>query len=558
MTSLILLSFIAGVLTVLVPCVLPLLPIIIGSAVGSKDRSKPFLVTAGLVISITIFTILLKASTLLITIDPSFWKYLSGILVLIFGVFYIFPKIWDNLSISLNLGGNSDRVLDSASKQDNWFGSMLVGGALGPVFASCSPTYALIIATILPSDFAIGIFYIFIYALGLASVMLPIAFLGRGLIQKLKIVANPNGWFKKILGVIFILVGLLIITGFDKVIETKILNSGFYDVTKFEQTILENNMPKQSNSIQTNKLLPLKQAPSFKGLTSWINSDKLELEDLKGKVVLVDFWTYSCINCQRTLPYITKWYDTYKDQGFVVVGVHAPEFAFEQKPENVQKAVKDFGINYPVALDNEFKTWQNYENRFWPAHYLINKQGQVEYTHFGEGKYEETEKQIRELLAVSNNPVKMVSNNIENKTSQSNTGPNCVKIILTSQECAQQSPESYLGSFRRGATQNLWTTTGQWLSKEDEIVAQEDGATLEFRFNGFEVFLVGQADQALELKITVDGKLESLGQDVSSQGIVKLKQAGLYKLVKSENFKLNSILKIEAKKGAILNVFTFG
>jgi cytochrome c-type biogenesis protein len=242
MATLIVLSYISGVLTVLAPCVLPLLPIIIGSSVDSKNKWKPYLVILGLVLSLTIFTILLKASTTLISIDPNFWKYLSGGIVSLFGLIYIFPNLWDNISAKLNLSSKADKQLEKASENESWFGSILVGAALGPVFASCSPTYALIIATVLPVNFWEGLLYIIIYSLGLASIMLAIALLGRQFISKVKVLANPNGWFKKVLGIIFIIVGVSVMTGFDKVVETNILNSGFFDVTKIERNLLESTL----------------------------------------------------------------------------------------------------------------------------------------------------------------------------------------------------------------------------------------------------------------------------------------------------------------------------
>jgi thiol-disulfide isomerase/thioredoxin len=141
------------------------------------------------------------------------------------------------------------------------------------------------------------------------------------------------------------------------------------------------------------------QAPEFTGIEKWLNTEPLTMQQLRGKVVLVDFWTYTCINCIRTLPYVKSWYDKYKDQGLVVVGVHTPEYPFERSTENVQNAIKRFGIRYPVAQDNRYATWQAYSNQYWPAFYLINKKGQIVYKHFGEGKYGETEEAIRTLLA---------------------------------------------------------------------------------------------------------------------------------------------------------------
>ncbi|WP_426340702.1 thioredoxin family protein [Pseudoduganella sp. S-14] len=141
------------------------------------------------------------------------------------------------------------------------------------------------------------------------------------------------------------------------------------------------------------------EAPEFSGITQWLNSEPLTMKQLHGKVILVDFWTYDCINCINTLSHVVQWHDKYKDKGLVVIGVHTPEYAFERKTENVRTALKRFDIRYPVAQDNRYATWNAYNNRYWPAFYLVNKKGQVVYTHFGEGQYEQTEARIQQLLA---------------------------------------------------------------------------------------------------------------------------------------------------------------
>lgn len=242
--ELFILSFLAGILTVLAPCVLPLLPVIVGSSVSGNNKLKPYLVILGLLFSITLFTILLKASTLLINIDPLFWKIISGGIVTLFGLVYIFPSFWEKITVKFGFSSKSDKLLEEAGNKKGWVGDILIGGALGPVFASCSPTYSLIIATVLPVSFIAGIGYIIVYSLGLGSIMLLVALLGRKIINKLKWTSNPNGIFKKILGILFLVVGISIIAGFDKVAETNIISSNrFFDITKIEQNILDQNMP---------------------------------------------------------------------------------------------------------------------------------------------------------------------------------------------------------------------------------------------------------------------------------------------------------------------------
>jgi cytochrome c-type biogenesis protein len=226
MFSLLLTSYISGLLTVLAPCVLPLLPIIIGSSVSGNAKWKPVRITLSLAFSIIAFTLLLKVSTAFIGIDPIVWKYISGGIVVFFGLITLFPDIWNKISLSLGLSKNSDALLEKAGEKQGWAGDLAIGAALGPVFASCSPTYGLILAVVLPQSFALGLVNLILYSLGLATILLGISILGRKLINKLKFAANPNGWFKKILGVLFILVGLAVITGFDKKVETFVLDAG--------------------------------------------------------------------------------------------------------------------------------------------------------------------------------------------------------------------------------------------------------------------------------------------------------------------------------------------
>lgn len=582
--TLFILSFVAGILTVLAPCVLPLLPVIIGGSITSKDSKKPYLVIGGLVISITVFTILLKASTLLIDIDPSTWKLLSGIILICFGLIYIFPKIWDKISFKLRLSASSDKLLDKASEKEGVLGSLLLGGALGPVFASCSPTYSLIIATVLPVNFFEGVLYIIVYALGLAVVMLAISLLGRKLVTRLNTFADPKGWFKKTLGILFLIIGIFVITGFDKTIETNILNSNSFDITKIEQQILNKNMNQDTSKNNSNILnmntdkssIPelnqdgSKSAPEITGIGDWLNSNGETIAGLKGKVVLVDFWTYSCINCQRTLPFVTKWYDTYKDKGFTVLGVHAPEFSFEKKKENVQKAVKDFNINYPVALDNDFKTWNAYNNQFWPAEYLINKDGKIVRTHFGEGGYDETEKAIRYLLDQKDG--QMVTDSLKTTTP---IGQSCKDGI-----CTSQTPETYLGlqraknfanfsqisksgilqkfSLITSVDNNFWSLGGDWLVGDQAVTSAGGDSKLRLKFSAKEVYLVMGSKNIENITLKVDGKLKNLGDDVDSTGNLQVQNYKLYKLVKSDNFLVDSTLDITFPEGVEINAFTFG
>ena len=238
--SLLFIAFIAGILTVLAPCTLPVLPIIIGGSVSKEhDRLRPFIITGSLALSIVLFTLLLKASTLFIDVPQATWSVISAIIIMVMGVITLFPHLWEMLALKLNLSQKSNKLLSEASHQKSYARDILVGASLGPVFSSCSPTYFLILATVLPQSLASGIVHLIVYALGLSFVLLLIAFLGQKFVSKIRWAADPKGWFKKGIGLLFILVGVFILTGTDKKLQTYILDKGFLDVTKIEQRLLE-------------------------------------------------------------------------------------------------------------------------------------------------------------------------------------------------------------------------------------------------------------------------------------------------------------------------------
>lgn len=234
MTGTLLLGFAAGVLTVAAPCVLPLLPVIVGGTIArgagaSGDRWRPFVIAGSLAVSVVVFTLLLKATTALLGVPPQVWQAISGGIVIALGVNLMFPSIWDRFSASLGLQRRSNALLQRSADRSGFGGDVLTGAALGPVFSSCSPTYALIVATVLPASFAEGLAAIVAYAAGLAGMLLLITLLGRSLVRRLGGLADPHGWFRRTVGVVFIVVGLVIVTGFDKQVQTWILDSGLYD-----------------------------------------------------------------------------------------------------------------------------------------------------------------------------------------------------------------------------------------------------------------------------------------------------------------------------------------
>jgi len=565
-----LLSYVAGLLTTLAPCVLPLLPIILGGSLSGekKDKWRPYIITASLVVSLILFTLLLKASTVFIGIDPKVWTIGSGVIVIILGFFMLFPDLWAQIIVKLGIEHRSQGLLGKAYKQENnVLSAILIGAALGPIFSSCSPTYAWVIATVLPSSTLLGMFYLTFYVLGVATALLAIALLGRKLLERIKWASDPKGWFQRGIAILFILVGFFVATGWDKSVQTYLVEKDFLNIKVLEEKLVpENNSSSKSNSNSSpNKEkfnVTAYDAPELKNIAAWLNSDPRTIESLKGKVVLIDFWTYSCINCQRTQPYLNAWYDKYKDDGFVILGVHAPEFAFEKVTSNVQKAVVDANIKYPVALDNNFATWNAYENRFWPAKYLIDKDGQVRYTHFGEGDYAETEETIQALLKESGQTVnsKIESNlssgsAVRGQTAETYLGYERAERFANSDQFVADKPVGY--SLMDNLKGHEWSLGGQWQVNDESSQSLSNESKLKINFSAKEVYLVMSGPPGSLVEASVVGINSPGGIDVKD-GKVSIDAARLYKVVNLDKYMANKQLTLAIPTGVTVNAFTFG
>ncbi len=575
MFSLALVSLIAWILTILAPCVLPVLPVILAGSIGEKWKWYPYIVTGSLALSIVMFTILLKASTLLIDVPPEFWKYISGVILLALGLVYIFPHTWTKISSKI-FGSRANTSLDRAQNiESSTLRWIVTGAVLGPVFSTCSPTYSLLLATVFPVSFLSGVFYTFLYAIGLSLVLLMISIFGNSLIKKLKIFADEWGLFRKVLGLILVVVWLLILTGIDKKIETYLITQ--FDVTSIEEGILDRFLPTNlplenrvtsienplSSSISQwqKKNIPKLSiekptvAPEIPAsLTNWINSNPLTMASLRGKVVLIDFWTYSCINCQRTLPYLIDWDKKYRDQWLVIIGVHAPEFAFEKVKNNVEQAVSSASIAYPVVLDNDFILWNLYNNRYWPAKYFIDREGNLRHTHFGEGEYAESEQVIQYLLT----EWQSWSGLMLDSTRPPDVGINTPQI----ENMKPQSPETYLGTDRRAnmvasdipLASNQWTLSWRWYEQPQSIMSTKN-STLRYNFSARDVYLV--LGGKWTIRVTVDGKVQNSGKDIQDgTGIIDADR--MYHIVHGSQFMEDAILEIDFSPWVSAYAFTFG
>lgn len=566
---LLLISLIAGILTVLAPCVLPVLPVIVGGSVAarSKDRLRPYIITASLALSIVAFTLLLKVSTLLVNLSPNALNYISGGLLIALGSVGVLPEWWEWLMIELNWQAASQRFLGKGERsKDRYIGPVLVGVALGPVFASCSPTYAFILASILPHSFVSGLIYLATYSVGLAATLLLIALLGKRIISRFSWAVDTHSWFRRGVGVLFIVIGVLIISGSEATVETWVANHLPFDETKIERVLLakqdkESLIHKLSAKVSRDTVLNVEPtpAPQFVGLTNWINSKPLTLSQLKGKVVLVDFWTFSCINCIRTVPYLEKWYQTYNDKGFVIVGVNTPEFSFEHNPANVQAAVTKDGITYPVALDNNDDTWNAYSNDSWPADYLIDKQGNIRYVSLGEGDYNKTEEAIQDLLGI-NEPLTTPTSNVpisESQTPETYFGTNRADAYDGATPL-ENGTATFQATPSTSLSDNSFTLGGDWTIAGQSITSDSDTATLTERVTAKDVYMVASTATSegtvqVSLPPAVAGQY---GSDAPA-GQVMVNADRLYHIVSLKQVGTTDVT-VQVPKGVSLYTFTFG
>ncbi|MCA9369256.1 redoxin domain-containing protein, partial [Candidatus Woesebacteria bacterium] len=411
MILLILFAFLAGIVTVLSPCILPVLPIILSGATGG-GKQKPLGIVTGFIASFTFFTLFLTTIVQAIGIPADSLRVVSIVILFVFGLSLLLPFMQAMLEQAFSMFAGK---LPSNAQVTSFGGGVLVGFSLGLLWTPCvGPILASVLSLALTGTVnGAAVFITLAYALGTGLPMLAIMIGGQSLLQRNTWLLRRSVAIQKGFGVVMMATAVAIYFNVDRRFQTYILevfpNYGT-GLTKFEDTdIIKEQLEElqQSGSDQESSLIgkpsPVMSddyglAPELASKGPWINSEPLTLHELRGKVVLVDFWTYSCINCIRTLPYLRDWHAKYADDGLVIIGVHTPEFEFEKDTENVTKAVADFELTYPIVQDNEYATWRAFNNRYWPAKYLIDAKGHIRYFHFGEQGYDETEAKIQELL----------------------------------------------------------------------------------------------------------------------------------------------------------------
>ncbi|MBK3472263.1 cytochrome c biogenesis protein DipZ [Pseudomonas carnis] len=399
-----LIAFLGGLLTVLSPCILPVVPFLFAGI--DRTRSSILLTLGGMVLTFALISSLAVVSSEWVIQANNAGRYVALVVMALFALSLISARISGWLASPFVLLGN--RLDPQTRKMSGPLGSLMIGVATGLLWAPCAGPILGVILTraMLQGANAQTSLLLVAYGLGSALSLGTLIFAGRGLVNRLKASIPVTGWLRRVTGFAVLAAALMISTGADKTLLAGASSEG---VSVLEKGVLQ-SVPKvveylvskaKAEPTLDNARGPM---PSLSGAVEWLNSPALTSESLRGKVVLVDFWTYDCINCQHTLPYVKDWARKYEKDGLVVIGVHTPEYGFERIISNVRDEVKKLGITYPVAIDNNYAIWRNFDNQYWPAHYLIDAKGQVRFTHFGEGRYETQEKMIQQLLQEAKAP----------------------------------------------------------------------------------------------------------------------------------------------------------
>jgi cytochrome c biogenesis protein CcdA/thiol-disulfide isomerase/thioredoxin len=585
MALLIIFGFIAGAATALSPCVLPVLPIAL-SAGATGGRRRPLGIVAGLAVSFTFATVALVYVISALGLPNDFLRKLAIAVLLGFGIVLMIPPLAARLEAWMSQFASRAGV--AKGKGDGFWSGTAVGASLGLVYAPCAgPILAGVITVSASQSFSTGRLAVALsYGIGSAVVLYFLMLGGRKVVRPL---AQRGVGLQIAMGAVMVVVALAMLGNYDIRFQNHIASSlpsflvnptkSLEDTASAKTALAEirgngghgvgseasGAAPETGADGKLKKLPVLGVAPEFVGTEQWFNTpgDKpLTLRQLRGRVVLVDFWTYSCINCIRTLPYLKAWDAKYRKDGLTIVGVHTPEFPFEREASNVQTAIDENDIRYPVVQDNEQATWNAYGNQYWPAEYFIDAQGRVRYVHFGEGEYGEKEQVIRDLLAEAGKPVK-------GKETQ---------VHAVAPSATVTTPETYLGAARaerftnamlspgshdftapKSLPANEFAYHGKWRISLDSAAAGA-GASLDLNFGARRVYLVlGSPGRDRKVRVLLDGRPISsadAGSDVHD-GAVTVTGQRLYNLVNLPKVG-HHVLTLEPEAGVMGYAFTFG
>lgn len=618
---LILLSYLGGALTILSPCILPALPFVFARTGQPFVRSGlPLL--AGMALTFALVATLAAVGGGWVVQANQYGRWLAMALMAFFALTLMLPHLADRLTKPLVALG--DRLSNKAQAADGadggaWSGarsSLLLGIATGLLWAPCAgPVLGLLLTgAALNGASAQTTLLLLAYAAGAATSLGLALLIGGKVFSAMKRSLGAGEWMRRGLGVAMLGGVAAIASGLDTGLLTRVSTVA---TSGLEQKLIDTLSPREQQAgammaggamrggdaangsgammsrtamsgngpammamhaaMPAEDTLPVEgKLPPLTGAVDWLNSAPLTAAQLEGKVVLVDFWTYSCINCLRSMPYVKAWAEKYRDQGLVVIGVHAPEFAFERDIGNVRKAVKDLGITYPVAVDNDYAIWRAFGNQYWPAHYLIDAKGQIRHHHFGEGEYAQTEQAIQQLLEQAgrkNVATTVVSaEGAQGVQQASDMGQVASPETYLGYERAQNfaSPESQAADQSRSYTApsqpalNQWGLAGNWLSQPDQVTLSQGTGRIVYRFHARDLHLVLGPDKngkPVRFRVTIDGAApgRNHGADVAADGSGTINGQRLYQLVRQSGSIGDHTFSIEfLDPGVQAYAFTFG
>jgi cytochrome c biogenesis protein CcdA/thiol-disulfide isomerase/thioredoxin len=598
-----LLAYLGGVLTIISPCILPVLPFVFARS------DKPFVssglpMLAGMAATFAVVATLAAVGGGWAVQANEYGRYAALVLLAIFGITLLFSSLSDRLTRPLVALGS--RLSETADRRAGASGStvlpsLLLGVATGLLWAPCAgPVLGLILtgAALEGANVQTSLLLV-AYAAGAATSLAVALVIGGRVFAAMKRSLGAGEWVRRGLGVA-VLAGLVVIVlGLDTKFLTQV---SLASTAPLEQGLVDKLHPAASAQpsqaqpsvgggalAMTGKPSPMVQQgqsevqaddfpdegviPSLSGAVQWLNSPPLTPEALKGKVVVVDFWTYSCINCLRSIPYVRAWAEKYRDQGLVVIGVHTPEFAFEKNVDNVKQAVADLKIGFPVAIDNDYAIWRAFKNRYWPADYFVDAQGRIRDHAFGEGDYAASEHVIQQLLA---------------KTGRTDVSGGLVAVSASGAQAASdadnvRSPETYLGYARAekfvsagGAVKggshvyaagkpqlNEWSLSGDWTIGEERARLNRKEGSIVYRFHARDLHLVlGSVNgKPVRFRVTIDGMPpgESHGADIDADGQGVVNEQRLYQLVRQNGLITDHTFEIRfSEPGVEAYAFTFG
>jgi len=572
--TLAIIGFLGGLITGISPCILPVLPVVFLTAGaqsarfdgGAGDpvaasRARPFLVILGLITSFTIVTLFGSLILGALGLPQDVVRWVGIAVLLLIGVGLIVPAV--------------ERLLErpfqwipsrQVSNRGSGFG---VGLALGAVFVPCAgPVLAAIIVA--GSTGRIGTETVVLtasFALGVALPLLLFALAGRGVIERIRAfrtrerglrIAGGIAMLALAVGLAFDVPAALqrLVPDYTAALQRPLAeDEAVQEALDLGGLVNEENKDLDQCTNGADELESCGTAPSLKGIESWLNTpggDPISLDELRGSVVLIDFWAYSCINCQRSIPHVVAWDEAYRDAGLKVIGVHSPEYAFEKSEANVSAGAADFGIEYPVALDNQLATWTNYRNRYWPAHYLIDADGTVRHIAFGEGNYAATEKMIRQLLTDADEGVTLPDpTDVEDATPEA--GSTTRETFLgSSKDVNFAGPGTYSqgeADYRYPDAQpaDSFALSGDWSVQTQYATPTSDGARIRLDYHASEVRMV----------LAGEGTVRVSGDGIETREIQVSGTPRSYALLESDD-KQDGSIEVEVSPGVEAYSFTFG